>query len=136
MKFAIGTDLRAVLRRQSGRRMWISRSISGPAKELRSELSEQAGFMARDVPRRRLSGRPSLREVEQFGPRGRSEPVARPRGVHQPVSFVVPDDESIKVFRRGCIARDNQLLALIDSHFLPRARTLARFILAIPPFRD
>ena len=57
--------------------------------------------------------------LEQFRSRCGGEASAGPGGIDQLVTLVVADDKRIEVLERRRVSGDDELLALIDSHFLP-----------------
>src|ERR1700761_3969449 len=58
------------------------------------------------------------------------------RNIDQPASFVVAEDQRIKVLRAGSVSANNKFLSSINAHLAPGARTLARLVWAVATFRN
>src|SRR5205814_3665256 len=72
----------------------------------------------------------------QLLPQSWREPIAGSRGVQKPVTFVIPENQGVKISRTGCIPSDNELLPLVDAHLAPCTRASARFIYTVQALGD
>ena len=57
--------------------------------------------------------------------------VLNPGSIAQPIALEVADDQRVEIPERRRVSGDDELLSLIDAHFLPSTRAQARLILAI-----
>src|SRR5439155_16790316 len=88
------------------------------------------------VHERTLRDLQTLQATIQLVSSSRREPIAGSCGIQKPVTFVVSEDQGVKVTGAGSIPSNHKLLTLADPHLAPGTRALARFVFAVQTLRN
>src|SRR4030095_8113340 len=73
--------------------------------------------------------------LEQLLSHRRGEAVTRPRRIDQPIAFVVAEDQRVERLCATGVAADDELLATVDPHLHPRARSPPGLVVAVAALR-
>jgi len=80
------------------------------------------GFFLRQIRERAFLDFQRFKLLEQLRSRRGRASTARPRSIDQPVALVVTDNQRVEILKRWRVSGDDELVSLIDTHFLPSTR--------------